>query len=85
MNQEELISYLKLMGVPTAEYNSSVYRLTPLVRIHVGVQVSIYCSRRYSTVAVDRYTYPLTEQSILNSVKRINTELAQLGVLHEPE
>ena len=85
MNQEELISYLKLIGVPAAEYNSSVYHLTPLVRIHVGIHVSIYCSKHLYTIAVDRYAYPLAEQSILNSIKRINTELAQLGVLHEPE
>lgn len=85
MNQEELISYLKLIGVPANKYNCLIYQLTPLVSIRVGVQVSIYCSIYNPTIAVDRYAYPLAEQSILNSIKRINTELAQLGVIHEPE
>lgn len=80
MNQEELISYLKLIGVPAAEYNSSVYKLTNLINIHVGVNVTIYYSKFSPIISKDRYSYPVSEQSIINSVNRITQELAQVGI-----
>lgn len=80
MSQSELLAHLALLGIPCLEYNSSVYELTNLIHIHVGVNVTIYCSEYSPNINADRYAYPVSEQSIINSVNRITQELAQVGI-----
>ena len=80
MSHAELLSHLALLGIQSHEYNSSVYKLTNLINIHVGVSVSIYYSKLSPSISVDRYSYPVSEQSIINSVNRITQELAQAGI-----
>ena len=80
MSRAELLAHLALLGIQSLEYNSSVYKLTNLIHIHVGVNVSIYYSKHSPIISVDRYSYPVSEQSIINSVNRITQELAQVGI-----
>lgn len=80
MSQEELLAHLALLGIQSLEYISSVYKLTNLIHIHVGVQVSIYYSKHLPSISVDRYSYPIAEQDIIKSVKRITQKLAQAGI-----
>lgn len=80
MNYEQLTAYLTMLGIQCLEYNSSVYKLTNLIYIHVGVSVSIYYYKLSPSISVDRYTYPVSEQSIIKSVNRITQELAQVGI-----
>lgn len=80
MSHAELLSHLALLGIPCLEYNSSVYELTNLIHIHVGVNVSIYYSKHSPSISVDRYSYPVSEQNIINSINRITQELAQVGI-----
>ena len=80
MNQAELLAHLALLGIHSLEYNSSVYKLTNQIHIHVGVNVSIYYSKQSPSISVDRYTYPVSEQNIIKSVNRITQELAQVGI-----
>ena len=80
MSYEELIAHLALLGIQSLEYNSSVYKLTNLIHIRVGVQVSIYYSKQSPRISVDRYSYPIAEQNIIKSVKRITQELAEAGI-----
>ena len=80
MSHAELLAHLALLGIQSHEYNSSVYKLTNLIHIHVGVNVSIYYSKHSPSISVDRYSYPVSEQSIIKSVNRITQELAQVGI-----
>ena len=80
MSHAELLAHLALLGIQSLEYNSSVYKLTNLVHIHVGVNVSIYYPKFSPSISVDRYTYPVSEQNIIKSVNRITQELAQVGI-----
>ena len=80
MSHAELLAHLALLGIQSHEYNSSVYKLTNLIHIHVGVNVSIYYSKHSQIISVDRYSYPVSEQSIIKSVNRITQELAQVGI-----
>ena len=80
MSHAELLAHLALLGIQCLEYNSSVYKLTNLVHIHVGVNVSIYYPKHSPSISVDRYHYPVSEQNIINSVNRITQELAQVGI-----
>lgn len=80
MSHAELLAHLALLGIQSLEYNSSVYKLTNLIYIHVGVNVSIYYSKLSPRISVDRYSYPVSEQNIINSVNRITQELAQVGI-----
>ncbi len=80
MSHAELLAHLALLGIQSLEYNSSVYKLTNLIHIHVGVNVSIYYSKHPHSISVDRYSYPVSEQNIINSVNRITQELAQVGI-----
>lgn len=80
MSHAELLAHLALLGIQSLEYNSSVYKLTNLINIHVGVNVTIYYSKLSPIISKDRYTYPVSEQSIINSVNRITQELAQVGI-----
>ena len=80
MSHAELLAHLALLGIQSLEYNSSVYKLTNLINIHVGVSVSIYYPKFSPSISVDRYSYPVSEQSIINSVNRITQELAQVGI-----
>ena len=81
MSRAELLAHLALLGIQSLEYNSSVYKLTNLIHIHVGVvNVSIYYSKHSPIISVDRYSYPISEQDIIKSVNRITQELAQVGI-----
>lgn len=80
MSHAELLAHLALLGTRCFEYNSSIYKLTNLIHIHVGVNVSIYYSKHSPSISVDRYSYPVSEQNIINSVNRITQELAQVGI-----
>ena len=81
MSREELIAHLALLGTQVFEYNSSIYKLTNLIHIHVGiVQVSIYYPKYSPNISVDRYSYPIAEQDIIKSVKRITQDLANAGI-----
>ena len=80
MSHAELLSHLALLGIQCLEYNSSVYKLTNLIYIHVGVSVSIYYPKFSPSISVDRYSYPISEQDIIKSVNRITQELAQVGI-----
>ena len=80
MSHAELLAHLALLGIQSLEYNSSVYKLTNLISIHVGVTVSIYYSKLSPSISVDRYSYPISEQDIIKSVNRITQELAQVGI-----
>ena len=80
MSQEELLAHLALLGIQVFEYDSSIYKLTNLIHMHVGVRVSIYYSKRSPSISVDRYSYPIAEQNIIKSVKRITQELAEAGI-----
>ena len=80
MSHAELLAHLALLGIQSLEYNSSVYKLTNLIYIHVGVNVSIYYFKLSPSISVDKYTYPVSEQSIIKSVNRITQELAQVGI-----
>ena len=80
MSHAELLSHLALLGIQCLEYNSSVYKLTNLIYIHVGVNVSIYYSKLSPSISVDRYSYPIAEQDIIKSVKRITQDLAKAGI-----
>ena len=80
MSHAELLAHLALLGIQSLEYNSSVYKLTNLINIHVGVSVSIYYPKFSPSISVDRYSYPISEQDIIKSVNRITQELAQVGI-----
>ena len=80
MSHAELLAHLALLGIQSLEYNSSVYKLTNLIHIHVGVNVSVYYSKHSPSISVDRYYYPVSEQNIIKSVNRITQELAQVGI-----
>ena len=81
MSREDLIAHLALLGIQSLDYISSVYKLTNLIHIHVGVQVSIYYSKRSPSISGDSYSYPIAEQDIIKSVKRITQELAEAGII----
>lgn len=36
MSRAELLAHLALLGIRCFEYNSSIYKLTNLIHIHVG-------------------------------------------------
>ena len=80
MSHAELLAHLALLGIQSLEYNSSVYKLTNLIHIYVGVTVSIYYYKYSPNINADDYTYPVSEQNIIKSVNRIAQELAQVGI-----
>ena len=71
MNQEELISYFKLLGIEPSNYNKQIYSLhNNKVKVHIGVSVKVYASFGQQDLSI-KLNYPITVKQLVAAINKV--------------
>lgn len=71
MNQNELISYFKLLGIEPSSYNKQIYSLhNNKVKVHIGVSVKVYASWGQQHLST-KLNYPITIEQLVAAINKV--------------
>ena len=71
MNQNELISYFKLLGIEPSNFNKQTYVLyNNIVRVNVGVMVTVYPSWGQKHLTT-KLKYPITIEQLTLAINKV--------------